>query len=53
MTTYICFETALRMFVNAYLISIVLLIAGSYIGLTVIETMEKGDDHSTTPKFFT
>ncbi len=46
MTTYICFETALRMFVNAYLYSVVLLVAGSYIGLAVIETIEKAGDQS-------
>jgi len=46
MTTYICFETALRMLVNAYLVSVVLLIAGSYIGLAAIETIEKAGDHS-------
>jgi hypothetical protein len=46
MTTYICFETALRMLVNAYLFSVVLLIAGSYIGWAVIETLEKAGDHS-------
>ncbi|WP_191759159.1 MULTISPECIES: hypothetical protein [Nostocaceae] len=41
MTTYIFFDEALRMFANAYLISAVLLIAASGIGLAVIETMEK------------
>ncbi len=41
MTTYICSETALRMLVNAYLVSVVLLIAGSYIGWAMIETIEK------------
>ncbi|MBW4637791.1 MAG: hypothetical protein KME05_06075 [Gloeocapsa sp. UFS-A4-WI-NPMV-4B04] len=53
MTTYICFETALRMLVNAYLMSVVLLAAGSYLGLTVIETIEKGSEHSPKPRFFT
>jgi len=41
MTTYIFFDDALRMFANAYLISAILLIAASGIGLAVIETMEK------------
>ncbi|MBW4685999.1 MAG: hypothetical protein KME40_13090 [Komarekiella atlantica HA4396-MV6] len=41
MTTYIFFDEALRMFANAYLVSGVLLIAASGIGLAVIETMEK------------
>jgi hypothetical protein len=41
MTTYIFFCEALRMFTNAYLLSVVLLIAASGIGLAVIETMEK------------
>ncbi|MDH6059633.1 hypothetical protein NWP17_04125 [Chrysosporum bergii ANA360D] len=41
MTTYIFFEDALRMFTNAYLLSAVMLIAVSGIGLAVIETIEK------------
>jgi hypothetical protein len=41
MTTYIFFSEALRMITNAYLLSVVLLIAASGIGLAVIETMEK------------
>ncbi|MEH1889221.1 hypothetical protein PQG02_08335 [Nostoc sp. UHCC 0926] len=41
MTTYIFFDEALRMLINAYLISVVLLIAASGIGLAVIETIEK------------
>ncbi|MEH2285757.1 MAG: hypothetical protein V7K90_31325 [Nostoc sp.] len=41
MTTYIFFDQALRMLTNAYLISAVLLIAASSIGLAVIETIEK------------
>ncbi|MEA5502890.1 hypothetical protein VB735_07170 [Halotia wernerae UHCC 0503] len=41
MTTYIFFEDALRMLTNAYLLSAVLLIAASGIGLAVIETIEK------------
>ncbi len=41
MTTYIFFDEALQMLTNAYLISIVLLIAASGIGLAVIETIEK------------
>jgi hypothetical protein len=45
MTTYIFFDDALRMFTNAYLLSTVLLIAASSIGLAVIETIEKTGEH--------
>ncbi|MBK1988846.1 hypothetical protein A0J48_015090 [Sphaerospermopsis aphanizomenoides BCCUSP55] len=45
MTTYIFFDEALRMLTNAYLISAVLLIVGSTIGLAVIETIEKTGEH--------
>lgn len=41
MTTYIFFDDALRMLVNAFLLSVLLLIATSGIGLAVIESMEK------------
>nr|WP_039739662.1 hypothetical protein [Hassalia byssoidea] len=41
MNTYIFFNEALQMLVNAYLVSAVLLIAASGIGLAVIETIEK------------
>lgn len=41
MTTYIFFGDALRMLTNAYLLSGILLIAASGIGLAVIETIEK------------
>ncbi|AFY49516.1 hypothetical protein Nos7524_3736 [Nostoc sp. PCC 7524] len=41
MTTYIFFDDALRMLTNAYLLSAILLIAASGIGLAVIETIEK------------
>jgi hypothetical protein len=41
MTSYIFFDDALRMLVNAFLLSILLLIAFSGFGLAVIETMEK------------
>ncbi|MBW4564030.1 MAG: hypothetical protein KME32_23395 [Mojavia pulchra JT2-VF2] len=41
MTTYIFFDGALQMLANAYLISAILLIAASGIGLAVIETIEK------------
>lgn len=43
MTTYIPFETALRMFASGYLVSVILLLAVSYIGWVVIETIETGD----------
>ena len=45
MTTYIFFDDALRMLVKAFLMSVVLLIAASGIGLAVIETIEKTGDH--------
>ncbi|MBD2294502.1 hypothetical protein H6G06_13700 [Anabaena sphaerica FACHB-251] len=45
MTTYIFFDEALRMLTNAYLISAILLIAASSIGLAVIETIEKTGEH--------
>ncbi len=41
MTTYIFFDEALQMFVNAFLGSIFLLITVSGIGLAVIESIEK------------
>ncbi|UKO96160.1 hypothetical protein [Nostoc sp. UHCC 0870] len=41
MTTYIFFDEALRILTNAYLLSTILLIAASGIGLAVIETIEK------------
>ncbi|MBN3908888.1 MAG: hypothetical protein HWQ35_20735 [Nostoc sp. NMS1] len=44
MTTYIFFGEALRMLTNAYLLSAVLLIAASGIGLAVIETIEKAEE---------
>ncbi|WP_016949672.1 hypothetical protein [Anabaena sp. PCC 7108] len=44
MSTYIFFDDALRMLTNAYLISAVLLIAFSSIGLAVIETIEKTEN---------
>jgi|GEM_PF-536891 hypothetical protein len=45
MATYIFFDDALRMLTNTYLISAVLLIAVSSIGLAVIETIEKIGHH--------
>lgn len=41
MTTYIFFDEALRILSNAFLLSAVLLIAASGLGLAVIETIEK------------
>ncbi|MDF5727486.1 MAG: hypothetical protein PUP92_05470 [Rhizonema sp. PD38] len=43
MTTYIFFDEALYMLVKAFLISVVLLIGTSGVGLAVIETIEKSD----------
>ncbi|HLO85591.1 MAG TPA: hypothetical protein VK203_11390 [Nostocaceae cyanobacterium] len=44
MTTYIFFDEALRMLTNAYLLSVILLIGGSGIGLAVIESIEKSGE---------
>ncbi|MFH7026275.1 MAG: hypothetical protein ACHBN1_12945 [Heteroscytonema crispum UTEX LB 1556] len=44
MTTYILFDDALRMLVYAFLVSAVMLIAASGIGLAVIETIEKSGE---------
>ncbi len=44
MNTYIFFDDALHILVNAYLVSAVLLIAASGIGLAVIETIEKSGE---------
>jgi hypothetical protein len=41
MTTYIFFDEALHLLVKAFLVSVVLLIGTSGIGLAVIETIEK------------
>lgn len=41
MTSYIFFDEALQMLVNAFLASVLLLMAFSGLGLAVIETMEK------------
>ncbi|NJL11004.1 MAG: hypothetical protein HC908_14840 [Calothrix sp. SM1_7_51] len=46
MTTYIFFDEALHMLVNAFLISVLLLIAVSGIGLAVVETIEKSGHRS-------
>lgn len=52
MPTYILMETALRIFTNAYLVSLLLLIATSYIGLSVIEIIEEGDTNPFKTKWF-
>ncbi|MDJ0798125.1 MAG: hypothetical protein QNJ51_15120 [Calothrix sp. MO_167.B12] len=52
MTTYIFFDEALRMFVNAFLVSIFMLITASGIGLAVIESIEKTGIRPTPPKSF-
>lgn len=50
MDTYIFFETALRMLENAYLASVLTLIAVSGIGLVVLTTIEKPDEYIHKPK---
>ncbi|MCL1464429.1 hypothetical protein [Argonema galeatum] len=42
MTTYISFGAGLQMLAVAYLVSAFLLVAGSYICFSVIETLEEG-----------
>ncbi len=44
MNTYIFFDDALRMIANAYLVSALLLIAASGIGLVVIDRYEKSGE---------
>ena len=50
MTTYLFFDEALRMFVNAFLISVLLLITVSGIGLAVDESVEKTNTRHASPK---
>jgi hypothetical protein len=45
MTTYVFFADALRMLINAYLFSAILLIVISSMGLAVIERIEKIGNH--------
>ncbi|MDJ0676696.1 MAG: hypothetical protein QNJ36_15180 [Calothrix sp. MO_167.B42] len=52
MTTYIFFDEALHMFVQAFLGSIFLLITVSGIGLAAIESIEKNNINSASPKHF-
>lgn len=52
MTSYIPLEFALRILSNAYLVSVVLLLAFSYLGLSAIETMEKAAENSTNKNWF-
>ncbi|OKH51518.1 hypothetical protein DSM106972_041630 [Dulcicalothrix desertica PCC 7102] len=44
MDSYIFFDDALRILVNAFLASAILLVAASGIGLAVIESIEKASD---------
>lgn len=52
MTEYIFFDAAVQMLVNAYLVSTILLLAASAIGLAVIEMIEKTDNHLPKSKWF-
>ena len=52
MTTYLFFDEALRIFVNAFLISVLILIVVSAIGLAVVGTIEKNNIYPTSPKHF-
>lgn len=44
MIGYISFGSALQMLASAYLASVVILMAGSYICFAVIETLENGGE---------
>jgi hypothetical protein len=50
MNSYIFFDDALRILVNAFLASVLLLIAVSGIGLAIIETTEKSGDRVDTKR---
>ncbi|KAF3890599.1 MULTISPECIES: hypothetical protein [Nostocales] len=50
MSSYIFFDDALRILVNAFLASVFLLIAVSGIGLAIIETIEKSGDRVDTKR---
>lgn len=50
MDTYVFFETTLRMLENAYLASVLILIAVSGVGLAVIATIEKSEEYTHKPK---
>ena len=52
MTNYISLEAALQMIENAYLASVVLLLAVSYFGLSGIERLEKSPESSPFPRYF-
>ncbi|AKG20342.1 hypothetical protein [Calothrix sp. 336/3] len=52
MTTYILFDDALRMLVNAFLLSVGILIAVSGFGLAVVEIVEKAEVREPAPKRF-
>ena len=52
MTTYLFFDEALRMFVNAFMISVFLLITVSGIGLAAVESVEKTNTRPAPPKHF-
>ena len=52
MNTYIFMETALKIVTNAYLVSLMLLVATSYIGLSVIEIIEENNTHPFKTKWF-
>jgi hypothetical protein len=53
MSAYISWETAFQILATAYAASAVLLIAISYIGLAVLDTIEATSDRPTLPNWFT
>mgnify|MGYP003323652236 CR=1 len=52
MTTYLFFDEALRIFVNAFLISVLILIVVSAIGLAIVGSIEKNNIYPASPKHF-
>jgi hypothetical protein len=50
MSSYIFFDDALRIFVNAFLASVFLLIAFSGVGLAIVETVEKSGERINTKR---
>lgn len=52
MNNYILLETALRIISNGYLVSVIALIAASYLGIMAIEVIEQGDTSPAKTKWF-
>ncbi|WP_200892225.1 hypothetical protein [Aliterella atlantica] len=52
MNNYILLDTALRIISNGYLLSVIVLIAASYLGIMAIEVIEQGDTSTSKTKWF-